>query len=110
MSPRLKSDTSKLGAEAAQEEKESAPALSRPVPTPKAKRARKRNPDQREMLLPITGGAKSAKVEPEKTGTNQQLLEAKPDRQVPPPRPIGTSGGEVVRSTADLVAMVAASR
>ena len=87
MSPRLKSDTSKLGAEAAQEEKERAPALSRPVPTPKATRARKRNPDQREMLLPITGGAKSAKVEPEKTGTSQQLLEAKPDRQVQPPDP-----------------------
>jgi len=110
MSPRLKSDTSKLGAEAAQEEKERAPALSRPVPTPKATRARKRNPDQREMLLPITGGAKSAKVEPEKTGTSQQLLEAKPDRQVQPPRPIGTSGGQVVRSTADLIAMYAASR
>jgi bifunctional non-homologous end joining protein LigD len=106
MSGRLKSDTSKPGIEATQEESARAPALSRPAPAPKAKRARKRNPDQREMLLPIAGGAGAAKVAPEKPGT--KLLHAKLDLQAHPPKPTKASGEEVIRGAADVVAMPAA--
>ena len=77
------------------------PALSAPTPK-KLKRARKRNPEQREMLLPIIGGAKAAE-----TRGNAQRLEAKRDREAQSAAAERVAVVEGTRAAPDLAAFYA---
>jgi DNA end-binding protein Ku len=52
-----------------------APVAAKPAPAPKGKRAAKGNPDQREMLLPIAGGApakEAAEKQAQKVGARKK--------------------------------------
>jgi DNA end-binding protein Ku len=72
---RAKADTVKRPAAAAPSVVQPAAATAKPATAPKGKRTAKRDPDQREMLLPIAGGApakEAAEKQPQKPSVRKK--------------------------------------